>query len=130
MPSEDKIKLLTEYLDECFHIPTEYFTEDKIECGLVCTKCGKRGNFYDGELNQRTFTTGQDLYDLYRKIVEKGGWDDWEDYTEKIWLADKDETYQDLYQSAWLFHVDRIPLIWGWVDSGPGLFNCYVGEGA
>lgn len=78
--TDEQRKLLTEYLGECWHIPTSYFTEENICAGDICRKCGKRGNFYDGDLDNRTFTAEADMMVLYRRMVEKGEWRDFISY--------------------------------------------------
>jgi hypothetical protein len=63
--NEDDKKLLTEFLEECWH---------KLDIYLVCVRCGRTPCFPEEWKAHRTFTTWQDLGDLKEKLVEKGMW--------------------------------------------------------
>ena len=62
----------------------------------------------------RTFTTGQDLYDLMRKMVEKGDMDEFDTFAYQKWDDVPGASPEGNY-IGWLFHVDRIPLIAEWI---------------
>ena len=99
--NNDDRKLLTEFLGECWHNKTIYFTEEGIECGDICSKCNLRGDDYDGQLRQRTFTTAQDMVDLARKMVEKGVWEGFMRYSDNMFIASMPrDTWEELF--AWL----------------------------
>uniref|UniRef100_A0A6M3LT70 Uncharacterized protein n=1 Tax=viral metagenome TaxID=1070528 RepID=A0A6M3LT70_9ZZZZ len=106
-------RLLTEYMGECFH--SNYLSEEG-----RCYDCKAKIDFTDIFLKRRTFTTGQDIYDLYRKMVEKGEWDDFYN-----WMAlQEDADYKEQVFNAFLFHTDRIPLVVEWIKAqGPECFK-------
>jgi len=93
--SEESRKRMTEFLGECWH---EFIDDayDHIRCyseftGEYCKKCGTKflRNNYNLWAKQRTFTTGNDMLNLKEKLVEKGEWDEFEDFA----LSKKNEKY-------------------------------------
>ena len=94
-------KLLTEYLGECWH--------DLNSTLHKCPICAKPFIAYRKDM-RRTFTTREDMMDLYKAIVKRG---EWGNFTEEIYYDWED--------------------IRGFVRPGPGEFNawlfCLSGDG-
>ena len=110
MNEETRRMLQVEILNECWHETQiiEYCD------GLNGGRCKNIG------ADNRDFNTGQDLYDLYRRLVEKGEFQSFEGGLPSVFKSqhyDGERTVGcdvcDEY-FAWLFHVDRIPLIAEW----------------
>ena len=81
--SEESRKRMTEFLGECWH---ERLHDPKYMYDF-CGKCGRP--WHEGTIKFRTFTTWQDLGDLKEKLVEKGLWDDFENFA----LSKKNEKF-------------------------------------
>lgn len=104
--TDETRKLLTEYLGECWHEPINE---------TLCS-CGREDlhNAYIHSLNMnRTFTTAADLHALHRKIYEKGEWEEFWTFSEKLQYRKLgnafhtkgiDEYYSS--QNAWLSCLD------------------------
>ena len=108
--TEEQKKGLTEWLGEKWHETIEskwtelYGTLDKCNCGMV--ECQ--------EIN-RTFTTWQDLGDLFTKLNERG---EWLDFCNFAWLIFVKDTTIDPERphgtwERWLLHPQRF----GWLVS-------------
>ena len=78
MTDETK-KLLTEWMGECYH---EWGITD--DAFLVCQKCQAR-RYHVHE--NRTFTDAQDVQDLGNKLVEKGLWQEFLEFSSEIFLG-------------------------------------------
>ena len=76
MRDEDR-KLLTEYIGECWHEPGYRVSMDSPV--MQCAKCKK---YYHPMSGFRTFTTRDDMMDLYKAIVKRG---EWGKFTEEIY---------------------------------------------
>jgi hypothetical protein len=64
--TDEMRELLTNYLEECWHIP-------KISSRAYVTRCERCGTaYYPVTEMHRTFTTPDDMDALRRKLVEKG----------------------------------------------------------
>ena len=107
--NDESRKRLTEYLGECWHIPTPHLRIIFLYGGDICRKCGERGDFHDGQLNNRPFTTGNDMLDLKYKIAEKGEWKEFIHHciaTEQVErVMSFSEDFTDL--TTWLFTMPR-----------------------
>ena len=96
---ESDCKLLTTFLGECWHEkPEESYhrqARKRFFLGHICGKCGK------AYLN-RTFTTPDDMMEVFHKLVEINKWANfkWHENTVRQW--DLDET--NLVYSDWLFY--------------------------
>ncbi len=75
--NDDSRKRLTGYLGDCWHELIRY------KPGSIFKKCKMCG--LGGDPENRSFTTWSDLGALVEKIVEKGDWEEFEDYAYKIW---------------------------------------------
>jgi hypothetical protein len=112
MITEELRKAGTEYLGECWH-------EIVIGCGGVfsCRKCGYTPDDIDDTNKNRTFTTWQDFGDLKEKILDKGDWNEFEDYCYLIYNEGFGlNKYRSLRFSVWLISLDRIPLMLEWIE--------------
>ena len=94
MTDKDR-KLLTEFLDECWH-EMDLFSRVLVQkhnlshfqitcrvCGYVWVKQASPIGNYDSSQLQRSFDTWQDLGDLKEKLVDKGLHDQFSFYAEK-----------------------------------------------
>jgi hypothetical protein len=95
-------KLLTEYLGECWH---DYDWVNGV--GWKC-KCGHEAYLPDTFKNNRTFTTREDMMDLYEVIWKKREWEGFIDYSgneDTEHDCSEFETTLDIFASmaAWLF---------------------------
>lgn len=93
-------KLLTEYLGECWH---ELLTDSDFPA--LCS-CGK--GFTTDDHHNRTFTTREDMMDLYEVIWKKREWERFIDYSgneDTEHDCSEFETTLDIFASmaAWLF---------------------------
>ncbi len=69
--NDDRRKMLTEYIGECWHDTHGGVSDDMMS--FRCSQCGKWRHFAEIEIfPQRTFTTWADLGAVYSKMVEKG----------------------------------------------------------
>lgn len=94
---DDKRKLLTLYLGECWHIKGVKVNEQT----YACANCAR---YFNRKSAHRTFTTWQDLGDLKNKLVEKG---DWERFCR--WLVSTD--------LSWLLNPTRFCVLVGeWLE--------------
>lgn len=98
---DERRKLLTKYLGECFFEsknPNEKYTRQR------CLNCKKS---LDGHVKNRTFTTDTDMMALFRRMVDNKEWfnsdNNFWDYAFYIWQADRSNDKQDY--SAWLFYI-------------------------
>jgi len=106
--SDESRKRLTEYLGECFHKKLPWQEVHPGQPSIVCS-CGERfalNTRFDRhvfELN-RTFTTGNDMLNLKEKLVEKGEWDEFEDFA----LRTKNTPVVSMISlPQWLFTMPR-----------------------
>jgi hypothetical protein len=98
--TDEQKKLLTEYLGECWHSSSLIIHNDT---SGQCKKCGTMLYIIGGA--NRTFTTRNDLMDLYQKAYEDGKWDEF------FWFSashckPKREGLGCSETTAWLFCLD------------------------
>ncbi|MDD5095865.1 MAG: hypothetical protein PHV74_16055 [Dehalococcoidia bacterium] len=110
-------KLLIKYLGECNH--QWLFTRLSSVDGMsVCQICGKM--VWDGEkvINRRTFTTRDDMMDLYGAVVKAGKWDEFAQYCYEQHGEKGAPCWDD---DAWLFclsgegYEDRCQMVAEWI---------------
>jgi hypothetical protein len=98
--NDERRKVLTEYLGECWH---ETFGElQKDTMFFTCQKCGKEFHFADTEIGiQRTFDTDAAMMALFRKMVNKKDYDRFRFVTkERLTFALPVGTFDE----QWLFY--------------------------
>ena len=98
--TDERRKVLTEYLGECWH---ETFGElQKDTMFFTCQKCSKVFQFADTELGiQRTFDTDADMMALFRKMVDMKKYDEFRFLTkERLTFALPFGTFGE----TWLFY--------------------------
>ena len=108
-------KLLTEYLDECWHkVDTEFNAE---EDGFMWSKCICGDKWSDHSIDKRhrnrAFTTIQDFYDLIQKIIENCEESEFLAYAKKEWGNDPIGCFP-----FWLIHPDRCQTVASWLRGG------------
>ena len=115
--NDETRKLLTEYLGECQHEKsgTSYFVPHipgfrDVEDSFLCSMCGQK--FRESEY--RTFASWQDLGDLKNKLVEKGEWIKFREFTWVVWYDSEPDKYTalDCYESPsnfenWFINATR-----------------------
>ena len=111
MTDENK-KLLTEYMGDCWHEPGDQVSKESPV--MQCAKCKK---YYHPMSGFHTFTTREDMMDLYEAIAKKGEWDSFDNYS---WNYRKGASV-NLAHAAWLFCLDgegyesRCQMVVDWV---------------
>ena len=114
MNDENK-KLLTEYLGECWH---EMEPDLELNYGIYrCKKC--LISSFAHKLYRRTFTTPADLHAIYSKMVEKGEWDAFDNWS---WWYRKGAEPK-VAHSVWLFCLncpeqipERMVMVAEWIE--------------
>ena len=110
--SDESKKRLTNFLDGCAHIWVQDGHVSHHKCSECGEECRVRREFLP---KMRTFTTGNDMLALKEKIVEKGMWDDFEEWTFIKW--DSMKPFSDYSRSLgqyadWLISPAKfIPLV-------------------
>jgi hypothetical protein len=64
-------RILTELIGECLHVPFPYCDKDNL---YHCQKCNKTFTIAQVWFPNRTFTTAQDMYDVYVAIAKSKDW--------------------------------------------------------
>lgn len=105
MNEEDK-KLLTEYLDECWHGKFIRNYGHDCEVDTMCEHCWKAPHELKYPKN-RTFTTWQDLGGLKDKLVATGNWDHFERYVWCVYYESDVSIPKGLSLENWLFNPTR-----------------------
>lgn len=81
--TEEKRKVLTEWMGECWHEEDIEYTKKAIRdprhrsVFAICSKCKKT---YGRSKRDRTFTTDADMMAVFRAIRDKGIWNQFEPY--------------------------------------------------
>ena len=98
-----KRKLLTEYLKECWHENVEVhpYPDHPEEFYSRCRTC----NIEEYHEN-RTFTTPDDFFTLKDKLVEKGEWMKFEEFSIRRWVNETRAT-GDPRHTDWLLNASR-----------------------
>jgi hypothetical protein len=114
-------KLLTEYLGECWH-EWQYIKGSIRQELFQCCKCGEAcKGVASEEQKQRTFTTREDLYDLFGKIYEAGRWEEFEAYAWDRWPDVGSFKHGIGKYTAWLFclsgdgYEERCQMMTDWI---------------
>ena len=96
--TEELAKVLTELVDECWHLTGGGVSEDMLY--FKCSVCGKWLHLTDIDFGcQHTFTTPNDAHKVMEKLVEKGLWDKF------YWTVRKitDSMPDNAYTTQWLY---------------------------
>lgn len=96
---ESMKKMLTEWLGECRH---EFVEEMLIPAKDRCIHCS-RLRIQVSDMDNRTFTTWQDLGDVKEKLVEKGMWEEFYWYARDAWEESHILNRESSEFSSWLF---------------------------
>lgn len=114
--SEEQRKLLTEFLGYRYH---QYSSDvDSMYIGMMYVKCscGFKGRLTEWEVmcspKNRTFTTYQDLGDLFTELQKRGRWEEFYLYS----FNKSPFCYIHAEFAAWIFNPDRIGLIAEFVE--------------
>jgi hypothetical protein len=86
-------KALTEMMGEC------YWNLDDLDDEGICKKCG---TCVEGHHPNRTFTTDADMVDLFRWLVRRGKWNEFEEYAYDRFSNEIDNSGFDT--ATWLFY--------------------------
>jgi hypothetical protein len=108
--NDDRRKLLTSYLGECWHKSTFYPGTDCVGPILICS-CGAEG--WEEPCRNRTFTDSRDMDALRRKLVENSDWDNFLDFCENTFAKADHPCICDFCQEyiGWLMDPERFSML-------------------
>jgi len=103
--NDDRRKLLTKYLGECWHEWESYFLWD------TCKLCGRPKEDYPN----RTFDNWDDLGALKERMVEKGEWDSFVQWTDNKVDSSSLVYYIEDFAN-WLLDPERCEDVAEWLE--------------
>jgi len=114
---------LTEYMNECWHTLDFFFDDGKVKCSCgELFRCPDEGTFHVEQANDRTFTTPDDMAALMAKIIEKGEWLKFTNFSHDKWYHDDtlecpDNASAESWYMQWLMNPPSFCEVAGeWVE--------------
>lgn len=106
-------RVLCEMIGECWHTLTLYLDDGSVECACgERFRCPEDGTYHVEELNDRPFTTGNDIMLVKEAIERSGEWQQFCSYADIIFMGEKmkgvNGHYISIYEfEGWLLEPER-----------------------